>query len=74
MVEATGPKWTRELEESVLTLRAPLPVVESGSLSLAAVLDAGRRGADQRYVRRAAMPVSDRDPNRGETDLDGASH
>ena len=33
VLEATGLGWTRQLDESVLTMRAPLPVVESGSLS-----------------------------------------
>ncbi len=33
VLEATGLGWTRQLDERVLTMRAPLPVVESGSLS-----------------------------------------
>jgi RimJ/RimL family protein N-acetyltransferase len=33
LLEATGLDWTRELEDSVFTMRAPLPVVESGSLT-----------------------------------------
>ena len=33
VLEATGLVWTRELENSVLTMRAPLPVVVSGSLT-----------------------------------------
>ena len=33
VLEATGLDWTRELGERVLTMRAPLPLVESGSLS-----------------------------------------
>jgi GNAT superfamily N-acetyltransferase len=38
VLEATRLDWTRELTDSVLTMRAPLPVVESGSVS------PGRRG------------------------------
>jgi len=33
LLEATSLDWTRTVEEAVLTLRAPLPVVEAGSLS-----------------------------------------
>jgi RimJ/RimL family protein N-acetyltransferase len=33
VLEATGLDWTRELDESVFTMRAPLPGAESGSLS-----------------------------------------
>jgi RimJ/RimL family protein N-acetyltransferase len=33
VLDATGLNWTRELGDSVLTMQAPLPVVESGSLS-----------------------------------------
>jgi RimJ/RimL family protein N-acetyltransferase len=33
VLEATGLDWTRQLDDRVLTMRAPLPVVESGSLS-----------------------------------------
>ena len=33
VLEATGLSWTRELTEGVLTMRAPLPVMEAGSLS-----------------------------------------
>ncbi len=33
MLEETGLNWTRELGDSVLTMHAPLSVVESGSLS-----------------------------------------
>jgi AcrR family transcriptional regulator/L-amino acid N-acyltransferase YncA len=33
LLEATRLDWTREIEEAVLTMRAPLPVVDAGSLS-----------------------------------------
>ena len=33
VLEATRLDWTRHLDQSVLTMRAPLPVAESGSLS-----------------------------------------
>lgn len=33
VLEASGLDWSRKLNDSVLTMRAPLPVVESGSLS-----------------------------------------
>jgi AcrR family transcriptional regulator/RimJ/RimL family protein N-acetyltransferase len=33
VLEATGLEWTRALEQGVITMRAPLPVVASGSLS-----------------------------------------
>ena len=33
VLEATGLDWTRELDRSVLTIRAPLPVAAYGSLS-----------------------------------------
>ena len=33
VLEATGLDWARELEEGVLTMRAPLPVVAAGSQS-----------------------------------------
>jgi len=33
VLEATRLDWTRHLDQSVLTMRAPLPAVESGSLS-----------------------------------------
>jgi AcrR family transcriptional regulator/RimJ/RimL family protein N-acetyltransferase len=33
VLEATSLDWTRKVEEAVLTMRAPLPVVDAGSLS-----------------------------------------
>ncbi|HEX7536435.1 MAG TPA: GNAT family N-acetyltransferase [Dermatophilaceae bacterium] len=33
LLEATRLDWTRQIEEAVLTMRAPLPVVDAGSLS-----------------------------------------
>jgi RimJ/RimL family protein N-acetyltransferase len=33
LLEATRLDWTREIEDAVLTMRAPLPVVDAGSLS-----------------------------------------
>jgi electron transfer flavoprotein alpha/beta subunit len=33
VLEATGLNWTRDLDKSLLTMRAPLPIVIAGPLS-----------------------------------------
>lgn len=50
VLEATGLDWTRALDRSVLTLRAPLPVVQSGSPP-----QATRRSADHDMVTPAVV-------------------